>query len=314
MCSGNDAPICSFAAPKDTCLQLVIKSFVEFLGTFILVHAVCLSFNQMSSHASPALAAGFTLVFLVYTFGHVSGGHFNPAVSTGVWIGGGLDFVTWGLYIFAQFAGGIVGGVISAKVATDGPFPVYTSEGHDEGLWLEFLFTFALVTAFLNSSLTINGSYSENSFFGLAVGLVFVVALYLQTFTDVAPGFTVSSGALNPALFLGANIGSIVFGDRGFARVLDLNVEGKYWALFLFIEFLAAVVAGFFFVVTEQWIVAENKGYGSDTEETTEVVEKVIEPAGYGNQNYGNNAPAQNYGNNAPAQNYGNAQNVEMTY
>jgi len=303
-------------------MQLLVKAFVEFLGTFVLVHAVCLAFNQVSMSASPALASGLCLAFLVYSFGHISGGHFNPAVSTGVWIGGGCDFMTWAMYLFAQFTGGIVGGVVAAKVATDGPFPVFSSENHDEGLWMEFLFTFIMVTTHLNCSLTMNGSYADNSFFGMAVGFVFIVAMFLQSYVPAHFGRTFSSGALNPALFIGANIGSKIFGDRSLtASALVPDVGGKYWAYFLLAEFSACIIAGWFFVMTEQCVVAHHKGYGSTTEEeTTEVVNKPsggyraeVLPAEISFEQ-GNHAIPTNYGNGQGQPAYVIGSQVEMTY
>lgn len=90
------------------------KLFAEFFGTFWLVFGGCGSavfaaaFPELGiGFAGVALAFGLTVLTMAYAVGHISGGHFNPAVSFGLWAGGkfaGKDLVG---YIIAQVVGAI---------------------------------------------------------------------------------------------------------------------------------------------------------------------------------------------------------------
>ncbi len=132
---------------------------------------------------------------MVFAGAHISGGHYNPAVSTAVLIRGKLGLREWSRYVVVQLVAAALSGLLSR--ALDGP-------GHAAGTlasaWkvfiVESLFTFALAYVVLNvaTSKTTEG----NSFFGLAIG-----------FTVAAGAFAVggiSGGAFNPAVALGGCI------------------------------------------------------------------------------------------------------------
>ncbi|AUS05797.1 aquaporin Z [Pseudotamlana carrageenivorans] len=91
------------------------KLFAEFFGTFWLVFGGCGSaifaaaFPELGiGFAGVALAFGLTVLTMAYAVGHISGGHFNPAVSFGLWAGGKFDAKDLFGYIIAQVLGGIV--------------------------------------------------------------------------------------------------------------------------------------------------------------------------------------------------------------
>ncbi|CAP02612.1 water channel (aquaporin Z) (MIP family) [Acinetobacter baumannii SDF] len=88
------------------------KYFAEFLGTFWLVFGGCGSavlaaaFPELGiGFAGVALAFGLTVLTGAYALGHISGGHFNPAVSVGLWVGGRFDVKDLIPYIVAQVVG-----------------------------------------------------------------------------------------------------------------------------------------------------------------------------------------------------------------
>src|SRR6185295_14672398 len=104
------------------------KLLAEFLGTFWLVLGGCGS--AVLAAAFPGLGIGFVGVSLAfglavltgaYAFGPVSGGHFNPAVSIGLWAGGKFDPAHLLSYIAAQLAGGIVGAGLLYVIASGAP-------------------------------------------------------------------------------------------------------------------------------------------------------------------------------------------------
>jgi len=276
MCSF--ANVCSFRGSGDTCCQTLVKGAVEFLGTFLFSLAVCLTVNARGLFTEPAaLGIGFALATLVFTWGHISGGHFNPAVTTACWVAGAVGVVTWAIYVPLQILGGILGGVVAAAVATEtatfpANWPLFSAEGHEEGLLTEFLFTFLLCTAVLNTACTVSRKYEDNSFFGLAIGLVVLVGV-LMTINGTQGA---SSGAFNPAIFLGANTGAKVFTKRKSIDTVLPDVEAKYWVAFLGLEFLAAILAGLFFALTEQTVAASSAVVQtSDSEEyTTEAIQE----------------------------------------
>jgi aquaporin Z len=97
----------------------------EFFGTFWLVLGGCGS--AVLAAAFPglgigfvgvALAFGLTVLTMCYAVGHISGGHLNPAVSVGLWIGGRFPAKDLLPYILAQVAGGIAGGGVLYAIAS----------------------------------------------------------------------------------------------------------------------------------------------------------------------------------------------------
>ena len=97
-------------APAPTLAQ---KLSAEVLGTFVLVFFGCRRRRPVAATTPPTgLAFGIAIVAMVYAFGRVSGGHFNPAVSVGAALGGRISWREAGLYSVAQLAGGIIGGIV----------------------------------------------------------------------------------------------------------------------------------------------------------------------------------------------------------
>ena len=166
------------------------KYIVEFIGTFFLVFTVGMAVHSGSALAP--LAIGASLMVMIFAGGHVSGGHFNPAVTLAVWLRGKCDTKDVVPYWVAQLAAGVVAALI--VVALKGK-PMLGAASHDVGpsLVVEFLFTFALAWVVLNAA-TAKGT-AGNSFYGLAIGFTVLTGA-------VAVG-GVSGGAFNPAVGLG---------------------------------------------------------------------------------------------------------------
>jgi aquaporin Z len=192
------------------------KYLVEFIGTFFLVFTVGMAVRRGAALAP--LAIGAALMVMVFAGGHVSGGHFNPAVTLGVYLRGKCDKSDVAPYWIAQFAAGVVAALITnfliggraAAVAMHGTLP---------SVVVEFLFTFALVWVVLNTA-TAKGTMG-NSFYGLAIGMTVMTGA-------VAVG-GVSGGAFNPAVGLGV-----------FAMGLE---SAKQFAIYLVSDLAGATVA-----------------------------------------------------------------------
>jgi aquaporin Z len=167
------------------------KVAVEFIGTFFLVFTVGMA-TAMAGRLAP-LAIGGVLMVMVYAGGHVSGGHYNPAVSTAVLLRGKLTPRDYVAYVSTQAvaalaAAGVVG---ILGYAPHHPAPV---AGAGRMLVAELLFTFALAYVVLHTATS--EETEGNSYYGLAIGFTVAVGA-------LAVG-AVSGGAFNPAVALGA--------------------------------------------------------------------------------------------------------------
>jgi len=170
-----------------------MKYLVEFIGTFFLVFTVGMTVIDAGDNLIFApLAIGSALMVMVYAGGHVSGGHYNPAVSLAVFLRGKLGARDMALYWVAQLLAAIIAGILvlfmkgNPAITPINPNPLLA-------LIAEFLFTFALCYMVLNVA-TAKGT-AGNSFYGLAIGFTVMVGAY-------AVG-NISGGAFNPAVALG---------------------------------------------------------------------------------------------------------------
>jgi len=165
------------------------KYITEFIGTFFLVLVVALTSN--------AAAIGSVLMVMVFAGGHISGAHYNPAVTLAVYLRGKVSGYDAGIYMIVQ----IIAAVIAALIAKwyVGDMGVVTLELNGRILKAfvsELLGTFALAYVVLNVA-TSKGT-TGNSFYGLAIG--FTVFAMASTFGSI------SGGAFNPAVAAGATI------------------------------------------------------------------------------------------------------------
>lgn len=187
---------------------------VEFIGTFFLVFTVGMVSIDPGAGALAPLAIGSVLAVMIYAGGHISGGHFNPAVTLAVWLRGKATGSGAAAYWVAQIAAGVVAAAVvlflkdsSAATATYDVAPALVAE---------FLFAFALCFVVLNVATA--KSTDGNSYFGFAIG-----------FTVLAGAFavgSVSGGVFNPAVAVGITI----------MRMVDLS--------FIWVYFVATLLGG----------------------------------------------------------------------
>lgn len=196
------------------------KYAVEFIGTFFLVFTIGMSVR--GGAALPPLAIGGILMVMIFAGGHVSGGHFNPAVSLAAFLRGVLPkseiLGYWIAQIFGALAAGLVVLSIHGKpLLGPGSFALAPS------LVVEFLATFALAWTVLNVATA--KTTANNSFYGLAIGG-----------TVMAMAFAVggvSGGAFNPAV--------------GFALPLMGLVEPGQCLVYLLSDLAGGAAAGLAF-------------------------------------------------------------------
>jgi aquaporin Z len=169
------------------------KYIAEFIGTFFLVLTIGCTVVGAGTGVIAPLAIGAALMVMVFAGGHISGGHYNPAVTLGILIRGKLQPADVVPYWIAQLAGAAGAALIVSKVLRVGVAVTPITPHVGPALLAEFLFTIALVYVVLNAA-TAEGT-SGNSFYGLAIGMTVMTGAF-------AVG-DISGGAFNPAVALG---------------------------------------------------------------------------------------------------------------
>ncbi len=194
------------------------KLAAEFIGTFWLVLGGCGSAVLAAAYpqlgigfAGVALAFGLTVLTGVYAFGPISGGHFNPAVSVGLWAGGRFPGTHVIPYIVAQVAGAILGAAVLYVVASgkadfslSGGFAANGYGAHSPGGYTmmagavcELVMTFMFVIVILGAT----HMRAPVGFAGIAIGLALTLIHLISipvTNTSVNP-----ARSTGPALFVG---------------------------------------------------------------------------------------------------------------
>ncbi len=171
------------------------KYLVEFIGTFFFIFTIGCTVIPPNAGALAPLAIGASLMVMVFAGDHVSGGHFNPAVSLAAFIRGKLSGGDLLPYWLAQLAAAAVAAWLMRFIKLPGaavPFGI----GWKAALLGEFLFTFALTWVVLNTATA--KSTAGNSFYGLAIGMTVMTGAF-------AVG-NVSGGAFNPAVAIGVTL------------------------------------------------------------------------------------------------------------
>lgn len=204
------------------------KYLVEFIGTFFLVLTVCMTVLGGAGNFAP-IAIGSILMVMIFAGGHISGGHYNPAVTLGVFMRGKMPTKDVAPYMVAQILAGVVAASVAAILlgSMGAPDPVTTRLNVGPSLLAEFLGTFALVFVVLNVA-TAKGT-SGNSFYGLAIGFTVLACAY-------ALG-GVSGGAFNPAVATGISIAEIKsFQDIWVYLVANLGAGAAAAIVFNFVN------------------------------------------------------------------------------
>jgi aquaporin Z len=176
------------------------KYLVEFIGTFFLVLTIGMTvIDPVVAVGFAPLAIGSALMIMVYAGGHVSGGHYNPAVTLAVWLRGRCPTKDVPAYWISQVLGAAAASFIALYLKNN---PTLTPKEVSvvPALITEFIGTFALAYVVLNVA-TAKGT-AGNSNYGLAIGFTVMVMAYALS--------GVSDGAFNPAVAVGGTLMHLV--------------------------------------------------------------------------------------------------------
>ena len=176
------------------------KYLVEFIGTFFLVLTVGMTvIDPVVAAGFAPLAIGAALMIMVYAGGHVSGGHYNPAVTLAVWLRGRCPAAAVPGYWVSQILGAAAAAFIVLYLKGN---PTLTPKEVTvvPALIAELIGTFALAYVVLNVA-TAKGT-AGNSNYGLAIGFTVTVMAYALS--------GISGGAFNPAVAVGGTLMHLV--------------------------------------------------------------------------------------------------------
>jgi len=184
------------------------KYVMEFIGALFLTLVVGLTGN--------ALAIGVMLASLVYIGGHVSGAHYNPAVTLAVWLRGKIKKSEVPGYIIVQLLGAFTAAIIIVFVGESFlPKPALNIT-FVQALLIEVLFTFILASVIL--TVTTTNKLKGNHIYGLAIGLALMAGTYA--------GGPISGGVYNPAVGLGPIFLSLILGNSYPMSLILLYILG----------------------------------------------------------------------------------------
>ena len=166
------------------------KLIAEFIGTFFLALTICTAAVHGSAGELAPFAIASTLMVMIYSVGHISGAHFNPAVTVAVWLRGACDRDDVAPYIATQISAGALAAVISQNILFAETDVSSMQMETTHALGAEFLYTFALVYVILN--VATSEATEGNGYFGASIA--FVVLAGALTVGEI------SGGSFNPAV------------------------------------------------------------------------------------------------------------------
>jgi aquaporin Z len=202
---------------------MVRKLIVEFIGTFYLVLTIGMVVIEPGAGSLAPLAIASALMIMVYAGGHISGAHYNPAVSLAVMLRGKASATEMLGYWVVQILGAALAAVIVGQLKDGAQSIVATIPPTGQALLAEFLFTFALAFVVLNVATT-RGT-EGNSYYGLAIGFTVLTGAY-------AVG-AISGGAFNPAVAVGLVVMGLI-GVKSIWIYLLANLFGAALAAVVF--------------------------------------------------------------------------------
>src|ERR1041385_9092529 len=196
------------------------KYIAEFIGTFFLVLTIGCTVIPGAAGVIAPLAIGAALMVMVFAGGHISGAHFNPAVTLAVFIRGRCQAKDVVPYWIAQFVAAVAAAFVAMFLVGKSGTPMEIAN-IPQALVAEFLFTFAHAYVVLNCA-TAKGTL-DNSSYGLAIGM-----------TVMADAFSVgaiSGGAFNPAVAVGIGLMKLVHFEQTWIHLSAELVAGILAAL-----------------------------------------------------------------------------------
>jgi MIP family channel proteins len=174
--------------------KMVKAALAELVGTFVLVFIGAAAVASNQGVVAAALAHGLALVFIIYSYGHLSGAHVNPAVSLGLLIGRKINVTQMLVYWLAQFAGALIAALL-VRLVVGGSTGETTGSLTAGSPWLAAVFE-AVMTFFLVSSVYQAAIYGKaGNLAGVVIGLTLAAS--------ILAGGMYTGASLNPARTLG---------------------------------------------------------------------------------------------------------------
>ncbi|MBL8163774.1 MAG: aquaporin [Anaerolineae bacterium] len=188
---------------------LLKSSLAELIGTFVLTFvggfAVTVAGQPENGVVVPALAHGLILCTLIYTYGHISGAHVNPAVTAGLLVGGQIKIDKAVAYWVAQFVGAIIAAVVLNALVPGTNVGQTTGSLTASAPWTAAAFE-AILTFFLVSAVYQAAAYGKaGSMAGVAIGLTLTAS--------ILAGGVYTGASLNPARTFGP---ALIAGDLSY--------------------------------------------------------------------------------------------------
>ena len=200
------------------------KYIAEFIGTFFLVLTIGCTVIPGAAGVIAPLAIGAALMVMVFAIGHISGAHFNPAVTLAIFLRGRCPARDVIPYWIAQIVAAIAAAFVAVYLCGKSGTPMEIKDV-PMAMVVEFLFTFALAFVVLN--VATSKDTAGNSFYGLAIGMTVMTGAF-------AVG-SISGGAFNPAVALGI----------GFMKLVNIS---QIW-IHIVADLVGAAVAAFAFKI-----------------------------------------------------------------
>jgi MIP family channel proteins len=204
--------------------SLIRNCVVEFVGDLIFIFIGTMQATAGGGVIAAAAAHGITIAVLIGSMGHISGGHFNPAVTLGIFLTGNIPVVNALLYILSQLSGGFVGSLLARAAVTEANWiaigggatiPAILDINIFQGILVEAIMTFLLVNTVLISAVDTGTNMLAPFCIGLSI------------FVDILAGGNVTGASMNPARTFGPSIVGCIFpiGTRS-----SFEHQYIYWA------------------------------------------------------------------------------------
>jgi len=242
---------------------------IEFIGTFFLVFTIGLNVVPMNvtdnTNVTAPFAIGSILMVMIFMGGHVSGAHFNPAVTFGVRLTGRQHISTSGalVYLCVQLLGGLVAAFATYGITDETWAPAPNPRLNDfKAFCVEMIYTFALVSVMLNCATT--KSQGMNSFFGLAIGFTVLAGAY-------------SAGNLSGAVFNPAVATGPIIVDAAFGR----GNNGKYIWIYWLGPLIGGAIASMVFRITNTAEYRNTTAIAAHATKTPPGYEQIEEDEGF---------------------------------
>mmetsp|Transcript_6512 Transcript_6512/g.8818 ORF Transcript_6512/g.8818 Transcript_6512/m.8818 type:complete len:229 (+) Transcript_6512:99-785(+) len=177
----------------DENVPLLSKLIVEGIGTFFLTMTVCITAVMGEAGDFAPFAIAGILMVMIYSGGHISGAHFNPAVTVAITLRGKCSVSHALGYILIQVIAGVLGALVGCYGLMSGTGSIEAADFSGmvmKVMTAEFLFTFALCYVILH--VATSDEISENHFFGTAIATVVLAGALTVG--------SISLGAFNPAV------------------------------------------------------------------------------------------------------------------